>query len=78
MFERIVYATRKMLKHKKQISAVKGEHCMQSVTELKVEFLSRQGIRFVALDFDGVLAAHGKPELNADVKIWLDNFTKQF
>ena len=67
-----------MFKHKKQISAIKGKHCIQSVTELRVDFLRDQSIKFVALDFDGVLAAHGKPELNADVKIWLDGFAKEF
>ena len=78
MLKRLIYSTKKMLKHKKQISAVKGEHCMRSVTELRVDFLRSQNIKFVALDFDGVLASHGKPELNADVKIWLDSFAENF
>lgn len=74
MFQRIIYTIKQMLKHKKQISAVTGEHCMQSVIELNVEFLQKNNIKIVALDFDGVLAAHGKSELDADVKIWLDKF----
>ena len=78
MLKRLIYSTKKMLKHKKQISAVKGKHRIPRVTELKVDFLSSQKIQFVALDFDGVLAAHGKPEINADVKIWLDNFAEKF
>ncbi|QLE79294.1 HAD family hydrolase [Francisella sp. Scap27] len=78
MFQRIIYTTKQMLKHKKQISAVAGDHCMQSVTELNVEFLQKNNIKIVALDFDGVLAAHGKPELDAGVKIWLDSFAKEF
>ena len=78
MLKRLIYSTKKMVKHKKQISAINGEHCIRSVTELSVEFLNNQGIKFVALDFDGVLAAHGKPELNTDVKIWLDDFAENF
>ena len=30
------------------------------------------------MDFDGVLAAHGKLELNEEVKIWLDSFANEF
>lgn len=67
-----------MLKHKNQISAVKDEHCLESVTRLSVEFLNKHNIKIVTLDFDGVLAAHGKPELNEEVKIWLDSFANEF
>jgi HAD superfamily phosphatase (TIGR01668 family) len=78
MFKRLTYTISKMLKHKKQISAVKDEHCLESVTQLTVEFLNDQKIKFVALDFDGVLAAHGKSDLNVEVKNWLDGFAKDF
>ena len=78
MLKRLIYSVKKLLKHKKQISAVKGEHCIQSVIGLKVDFLEEKNIKFLALDFDGVLAAHGKPKLNAQVKIWLDNFSEKF
>ena len=78
MFKRLIYTVSKMLKHKKQISAVKDEHCLESVTRLSVEFLNKHNIKIVTLDFDGVLAAHGKPELNEEVKIWLDSFANEF
>jgi predicted HAD superfamily phosphohydrolase YqeG len=78
MFKRLIYTVSKMLKHKNQISAVKDEHCLESVTRLSVEFLNKHNIKIVTLDFDGVLAAHGKPELNEEVKIWLDSFANEF
>ena len=67
-----------MLRYKKQISAVSGDHCLENITQLTIEFLCEYKINFIALDFDGVLAAHSKPRLNKEVKIWLDNFARDF
>lgn len=78
MLKRFIYTTVNMFKYKKQLSSVKDKHCLESVTQLDVDFLYRQNIKFVVLDFDGVLATHGKPTLDAEVKVWLDNFVQEF
>ncbi len=78
MFKRLIYSTQKMFEYRKQISAIKGEHCIHRVTELDVDFLVSKNIKFLGLDFDGVLAAHGKPKLNEEVKTWLYDFAIKF
>jgi hypothetical protein len=66
------------MRHKKQISNVKYENCIDTVVELTTIYLHDKGIKYLALDFDGVLASHGKSEPSPEVIAWLDNFSKDF
>ncbi len=67
-----------MLKHRKQISAVKEANCLDKVTNLKAEDLQDVGVKYLALDFDGVLASHGKEKPLSEVRDWLSGFALSF
>ncbi|QIV95153.1 YqeG family HAD IIIA-type phosphatase [Allofrancisella frigidaquae] len=78
MFKRSIYTFNKMLKHKKELKNIRKDHALESVIQLESTFLKQKGIKYLALDFDGVLASHGKPKIYPEVKTWLDNFALKF
>jgi len=67
-----------MIRYRKQITNVKHGSCIDSVVQLTTTYLHDKGIKYLALDFDGVLASHGKSEPLPEVLAWLDNFSKDF
>lgn len=78
MIKRSLYTLGKMLKHQKQISAVKDNSCLDCVINLSQDYLKSKEIKYLALDFDGVLTSHGKNELYPEVVEWLDDFSRSF
>ena len=78
MFKRSIFTLKKIFKHHKELSNLNDSNYLESVTKLTPELLFNQGINYLALDFDGVLASHGKPEIYPQVKEWLDIFAKEF
>ena len=78
MLKRSLYTFKQMLKHKKQISAVKKTNCLDEVVNLKAIDLQNAGVKYLALDFDGVLASHGKEKPLPQVCQWLTDFAKEF
>nr|WP_245806472.1 HAD family hydrolase [Francisella halioticida] len=57
---------------------LKYNNCLESIVHLTPGFLNQKKISYLALDFDGVLASHGKPEVIAEVKQWLGDFVTKF
>lgn len=78
MLKRSLYTLKQMLKYKKEISAVKYNNCLNEVINLKADNLLSKGIKYLVLDFDGVLASHGKEKPLSQVCQWLTNFAKEF
>lgn len=78
MLSRSLYTVKQMFRHRKMLKSIRYSNCLESVVDLTPEFLSEKGINYLALDFDGVLASHGKPEILAEVKQWLDDFVTKF
>ncbi|MFO1258110.1 MAG: HAD hydrolase-like protein [Gammaproteobacteria bacterium] len=44
----------------------------QQLTDLTPERLASFGVKLIALDFDGVLAAHGEVEIRSEVRVWME------
>ena len=40
--------------------------------------MHQQGIKVLVLDFDGVLGAHAEPEVQQEVKLWLEQVNQSF
>lgn len=51
---------------------------IKNITALTPAHLQQLNIEALALDFDGVLAAHGEPEPRPEVITWLQNFVKAY
>ncbi|AIT09658.1 HAD family hydrolase [Candidatus Francisella endociliophora] len=78
MLQRILYTTKQIFKYKKKLKDLSGGASIDCIIDLNPDFISKKGIKYLALDFDGVLASHGKPEMHPDVIKWLDDFVKEF
>lgn len=73
MINRILYALRMTFKHRKALSAHRCDKALQhqSILDIDPLLLQAQGIKVIALDFDGVLASHGAREISLDISHWL-------
>ena len=78
MLKRSSYTFVETLKNYKQIKAISDSQKLDSITQLTFDNLNNMGVKYLALDFDGVLASHGKQAINNEVKIWLDAFVTKF
>lgn len=78
MLKRSSYTLMQMFKHRIKLKEIKNYGLLDSIINLTPEYLVEHNIKYLALDFDGVLASHGKPKIYSEVKIWLDNFVKNF
>lgn len=78
MLKRSLYTAKQMFKHRVKLKEIKNYGLLDSVINLTPEYLAKHNIKYLALDFDGVLASHGKPKIYPEVKIWLDEFVKSF
>lgn len=78
MLQRSFYTLKQMFKYRKVLKNLKGGYQLDSVVNLTSDILKQNKIKYLALDFDGVLASHGKLKMYPDVIKWLDNFIKEF
>ncbi|GAB4221878.1 MAG: haloacid dehalogenase [Francisella sp.] len=78
MIKRSFYTLKQMYKYRKKLYKLSQDNQIDSVINLSENFLKQQGIKYLALDFDGVLASHGKHYMHSDVIVWLKDFIKKF
>jgi predicted HAD superfamily phosphohydrolase YqeG len=80
MITRILYALTMALKHRKALRAFRRDPALQgqSILALDPVALQASGIKIIALDFDGVLAAHGEQKVSAEIGGWLKNCIQIF
>ena len=80
MINRIKYALRMAFRYRKALSAYRRdeESQRQSILNLDPEHLRATGIKRIALDFDGVLAAHGGTEIGLEIRHWLNHCIQTF
>jgi predicted HAD superfamily phosphohydrolase YqeG len=78
MLKRSSYTFTETLKNRKQIKSISDAQKLDNITQLTCDNLKTLGVKYLALDFDGVLASHGKQALNDEVKSWLDDFVTKF
>ena len=66
-------------KQREKIYAIQNDnHRITTITRLNCDELKSKGINYIALDFDGVLAAHGQPLPNKHITKWLKTFSNKF
>ena len=76
---RLSYTIKQSFYQRKKLKAVKQKKYQLSVvTDLNIDQLKKHHIKYLALDFDGVLAAHGQALPNENIKIWLQQFSDKF
>ncbi|WP_119329195.1 YqeG family HAD IIIA-type phosphatase [Cysteiniphilum halobium] len=64
---------------RKKIKAIaQRKHQVENVMQLNPEKLKKLGLRYIALDFDGVLAAHGQPLPDKKILNWLKSLTDKY
>lgn len=64
---------------RKKIKAMaQQKHQVDNVTQLNPEKLKKSGIHYISLDFDGVLAPHGKPLPDEKILYWLKSLSDQY
>ncbi|MED7787925.1 HAD family hydrolase [Francisella sp. 19X1-34] len=78
MLSRSLYTMKQMFKYRKKLKSLRYGNCLESIVDLTPQFLYQKKVKYLALDFDGVLASHGKPEILEEVKLWLDEFVTKF
>ena len=54
------------------------KHQVETVTQLNPDKLKKLGIRYIALDFDGVLAPHGQPLPDEKILHWLKSLCEKY
>ena len=77
---RIYYALKEGFRCRWKIRAIarSPETTLRCITELTPEHLHRLNITHLALDFDGVLAAHGERAPRLEVSQWLADFIQKW
>lgn len=77
--QRILYAIHQALNHKKQLHdfLVNKKLSTQSITGLTPEYFESRHIKYIALDFDGVLANHGAVKPLKEAEDWLIKLTQK-
>lgn len=71
---RFLYTVKQAWKYRKDIRAMRApQYQVMSVTEVTAERLALLGVRYLALDFDGVLAPHGDAVPTQAVVQWLQS-----
>lgn len=73
MINRILYALTMAFKHRKALSAYRHDQMLQypSILNINLKALRAEGLKIIALDFDGVLASHGATEISLEMSHWL-------
>lgn len=77
---RFGYTLRQLKRHRTAINAFKSSPQLQaqSITDIDPKALTKNNIKALALDFDGVLANHGDKKPLPDVEKWLNTATTLF
>lgn len=77
--QRMRYAIYHALKHKKNLYQYLVNPTLKSgsVTQLTPDYFRSREIKYIALDFDGVLACHGKVRPLTEVEAWLSHLTTE-
>lgn len=80
MIFRIFYAIKYAWKNRLQLHAYINDPALQlaNITDLSIDFLRSAKVKALALDFDGVLAAHGEPTPRPEVMQWLQHLVLNF
>jgi HAD superfamily phosphatase (TIGR01668 family) len=80
MIPHILYALTMVLKHRKALRAFRRDPVLQSQSVLALDpvALRAQGVKILALDFDGVLAAHGEQTVSSEIGNWLHHCIQVF
>lgn len=78
MMQRMRYAIYHALKYKENLYQYLVNPTLKSwsVTQLTPDYFRSREIKYIALDFDGVLACHGEAKPLAEVEAWLSHITK--
>lgn len=77
---RFFYAIRESWRFKLQFKYIMQSPAMQlvNIQDISKSELDARGVSVLVLDYDGVLAAHGEPEPNSEIMIWLRQFSQSF
>ena len=67
------YTIYQFIKHYKELKHIAKNNECHNVTNIDADFIEREKIQTLVLDFDGVLAYHGAKQIDADVFTWLKN-----
>jgi len=77
--KRILFLLKNILANRKKFHFLrKKKHKIKKITQLSVKFLTKQKIKFLILDFDGVLASCGSNVLEKEASRWLQSFSLCF
>lgn len=78
MLARLLYSIQQAKCHSKALSAFakNKSHHYACITDIPLEYFAQHHIKIIALDFDGVLAAHGELKVHGAVMIWLEKLIK--
>lgn len=79
MIKRIIYTIKKIFLYHSNLKDIYSNKLksINEIAELNIETLNTIGVKYLALDFDGVLAPHGRDKPLEVVEKWLDNISKQ-
>ena len=77
---RFIYTLSKTWQWRKQLQKYIYDPQLQieRIIQLNTDYLRSMGISALALDYDGVLAAHGEPKPRAEVLTWLKQLVQEF
>lgn len=77
---KLLFTLQRAFQHRKQIKKLlrQKKHQVKTITALDAAMLKKQNIHYLAIDFDGVLAAHGQKLPNNEIKQWLKTFSQAF
>lgn len=77
---RIIYTLFMAFRHRKALSRYLHDPLLQAKTVLELNpiVLKTQGIKVMAIDFDGVLASHGEEKINPELHSWLNSCIQSF
>ena len=78
MIMTIIYAIKHKKKVKKIIAKSNTYSKISNISEIDCRKLKKEGIKVLVLDFDGVLAPHGKIHLEGKIRKWLTVALKTF
>ncbi len=80
MIHRLYYSLGMAWQHRARLRVYRRQRALQckTVLDLDLSAVKAQGIRALALDFDGVLASYGEREISPTIGSWLNNSIEVF
>ena len=78
--KRLLFTLQNAYFYRHQIKYLLGKkkHKITKITRLNPAILRKCSIRYLAIDFDGVLVTQGQSLPNNEIKQWLINFSRKF